>query len=248
MSPIRLDAVQLSRAWLAVAQASGKDKDRPAFDHTVRIDQFTNGVRLSATDSYMVLTAWVPEVDDQFAADPLPDEIPYASAAVIDRHGRAMSLYGYLHKLLGGDNDDVKGLEVHISLNVPWQPDDTPAGDLQIDGFEALAATFEIPDQERLQLEVFEGMYPSLQALLVRQRNVRTDALAINPELAGRLVKASKVFCEPTLKLWFGGKDKPIQVAFGDEPQITGLVMPCSWNFATDAPYGEAAAGADPNG
>jgi hypothetical protein len=29
-----------------------------------------------------------------------------------------------------------------------------------------------------------------------------------------------------------------VQVSFGEEPTVTGLIMPVSWDFNRDAPYG----------
>ena len=242
---ITLDAGQLARGWLAVYQATGKDDNRPAIYKTLHLQQHTHGVRLVATDSYMILTAWVPDVDDDLAPEPGWDEIPYASCTVIDRHGRAVSLLNYLLTL--ANSDDQKDIEVNISLNVPWQPDDTDPKDLQIDGFQALAATLEVPEKERLQLEVYEGNYPDVGALLARQKRVRTDMLGLAADVTARLAKAAKIavqggdpeLASAGLKLWFGGRDKPLQVAFGSEPEVTGLVMPCLWDFGRDAPYGQ---------
>lgn len=239
---ITLDAGQLARGWLATYQATGKEAERPALCRTLHIDQFSAGVRLAATDSTMLLTCWVPATLASFEPEPGLDEVPYASATVIDRHGRAAGLAGYLLAL--SKDDDHKGLEVTLQLNVPWQPDDTPEQDLQIDGFEALAVTVEQPERERLQLEVYEGAYPSWQGIVRRQRKARTDALTVSPVVAGRLSKAARVFGDTTqIRLRFGGKDKPVQVKFGDEPTVTGLIMPCRWDFHRDAPYGQAEEG-----
>lgn len=243
---ITLDAGTLARGWLAVYQATGKDDNRPAIYKTLHIQQHSHGVRLVATDSYMILTCWVPEADNDLTPEPGWDEVPYASATVIDRHSRAISLLTYALTL--ANSDDHKTLEVNISLNVPWQPDDTDPKDLQIDGFEALAAVLEVPEKERLQMEVYEGGYPNVGGLLTRQKRVRTDMLGLNPDITARLSKAAKIAVQggdPELgasgiKLWFGGRDKPLQVAFGSDPEITGLVMPCLWDFHRDAPYGQS--------
>ena len=233
---ITLPATTLAKGWLAVSQASGKAESQPALCKTVHIDQYPTGLRLVATDSYMILTCWVPSALDDLTAEPLLDEVPYASATAIDRHGRAGSLLGYLLTL--ARSDDHKGLEVTVNLNVPWQPEDTDPADLQMDGFEALAVTLEQPGRERLQLEVYEGSYPHWQTLVGRQRRARTEALALSPTIAGRLAKAAKAAEAETLKMWFGGREKPMQVEFGGDPVVTGLVMPVRWDFAKDAPYG----------
>lgn len=231
---ITLDARQLAKGWLAIAAATGKDKDRPALCKTIHIDQYDTGVRLVATDTYVLLTCWIPSDEDEYAPEPDLYDTPMISATAIDRWGRAQSLFTHLRQITS--DDEMKSLDVDVHLNVEWQPEDdvTP----RIDGLEALAVRFQVPDRESLQLEVYDGRYPAWQGILARQHRGRTEHLAIAPWIAGQLAKAGKIFNDTIpVKLWFGGKDKPIMVEFGDQPSIRGLVMPLAWNFDEDRPY-----------
>jgi hypothetical protein len=124
---ITLDAGQLARGWLAVNQATGKDDSatNPAMRKTVHVDQFPQGLRLVATDSYMLLTSWIPQADG-YEPEPSLDEIPYASATVIDKHNRAVSLLSYLLALLRREGQADPG---HLRRRAGrHRPRDAPAG------------------------------------------------------------------------------------------------------------------------
>lgn len=234
-----LDAASLAKAWLAVYTASGKETLQPALCRTIHIEQHAHGVRLTATDSYMILTSWVPEVDYELDPEPGLDEVPYASATAIDSYGRGVGLLAHLLRLARADDNDEKELHVVLRLNVAWEPSEK-TNEIPLEGLEALAVNLEHPNRERVQLEVYEGSYPSWQAILLRQKTVRTEALSLSAWMAGRLSKAAKVYGEQApVRCWFGGQDKPIQVRFGEDPAVTGLVMPLKWDFEKDAPYGE---------
>jgi hypothetical protein len=230
---ITLDAGMLARGWLSVATAASTKADeakhRPQLHRTVQIAQHTHGLRLAATDSYMILTAWVPEKDYELDEEPGLDEVPYATAVAIDEYGRGASLLAHLLSL--SQSDDHKGLEVNVQLNVPWQPDEIEGADRQLDGFEALAVTVEHPDSERVQLGVHEGAYPHWQHILTR-RTGRGGQVALSQWMMGRLAKAARPHGELTaVRCWVGGKDKPLTVAFGSEPGDHGDDHGCPLGF-----------------
>ena len=58
---MRFDAPTLAHAWLAVAQASSTDKDMPYLYRSVTVEEHPNGVRLLATDRFVLLAAWVQQ-------------------------------------------------------------------------------------------------------------------------------------------------------------------------------------------
>jgi hypothetical protein len=233
---ITLDAGMLARGWLSVATANEKaaGSNRPALWRTVCIQQYTHGLRLSATDSYMLLHAWVPEKDYEYDLEPELDEIPFATAVAIDQYSRGAGLLQYLLTL--SKSEDHKGLEVTVHMNVPWQDDDVDPADKQLDGFAALAVRIEYPDNERVQLPVYEGNYPTLAPLLGR-KGVRTEGVALAQRMCARLGKAAAPHGELALvRCRFTGRNKPVLVEFGDEPTVRGLAMPCRWDLETDEP------------
>lgn len=231
---MNVDAAALARGWLSVFAATGDEKAEPQLRKTIHIDQFPHGIRLAATDKYMLLHCWIPEADfDLDDLEPGLFDTPFASATVYDTNNRGGGLLKYLLGL--SRSDDHKGLECAIRLNVPWQPDDH-GDETQIEGFEALAVVLEVSGMERVQLEVYEGGYPAWQTVVDAHRVQRARDISISPDLMGRLVKAANVH-HSTLNFYFGGKGKPIAVNFGREPQIRGLVMPTFWDFSTNAPW-----------
>lgn len=237
---IIVNAAQLAKGWLSVSTASASEADRPALDRTVYIEQHTHGLRLTATDSYILLAAWVPEVDYDLEPEPSPDEIPYAVAVTRDPYGRGAGLLAHLLRLARAEEKDFgkSDLAVTVKLNVPWQSPDTATADLQLDGFTALAVTLEHPDNEKVQLTVFEGDYPHTQTLIAAHRPMRTERLALSGWVVGHLAKAAKVHGpQAIIRQTFGGKDRAIGVEFGDDPLIYGLVMPCRWDLDNDRPF-----------
>lgn len=55
----KFDARTLALGWLATSLASSNDDDRPALYRTVHVECFSTGMRLLATDSYMLLRSWI---------------------------------------------------------------------------------------------------------------------------------------------------------------------------------------------
>ena len=230
-----LPALELSRAWRAVSTASGHDHDRPALDHTVCLEQYTQGVRLIATDTYRLLTAWVPAQTYLASEEPDLGELPHATAVAWDQWGRAKALFAYLGRQ--ASKEDGERLMCLVRLGVPWQNPDTPEPDLQFDGFEALAVDIEYPDHERLQLPVYEGAYPLWRNAVHDAAATKTGTLALSQESLAVLARAAKVYGnDSVVAMRLGGEGRPVAVELGADPSVRGLVMPCRWNFAEDAP------------
>jgi hypothetical protein len=219
-----------------VSCASAKDKEaEPALRRTLCVEQFEQGLRLIATDSYRLLVTWVNAEEYDWDDEPGYDELPHATAVAIDEHGRARSLCAYLMQQAQKEEND--GLSALVRLGVPWQAAETPSGELQLDGFDALAIDLEYPDHERLQLPVFEGKYPTWRTVLKSFKPQKTPALALSQESYAAIAKAASYFGELTqIETRFGGTDKALAVAFGSEPRVHGLVMPMKWDFEKDAP------------
>lgn len=215
------DANLFARAWLSVDLASAKDADRPVFDHTICVEVHPEGVRLVATDSYMLLSAWVPSIDvPEPAADPGLDAAPISVAVARDSYGRARSLCQHLVSLTSGDDKPEE--EVRLSFGA-----DTGRKAAQLDGFDSTYFSIDHPDHERVQLALYEGAYPNWRRVVSEFRGVRTDVVALNPDLVGRLAKLGKLHTGAALRWRFGGIDKAAHVSVEtDDLTISGLVMP----------------------
>jgi hypothetical protein len=237
------DAGLLSAGWLSVVLASVKDKDRPILSNTVHVELYPDGVRLSATDSYVVLTCWVPHFADELAPEPAADEAPVARAIAMDPYGWAKGLFGHLLSL--AREEDAEPIEVR--LNIGLLPQDRSGSTLEFDGFEARWVIIEHPDHERVTLEVHEGDYPNWRKALGSFTAVKTAAVALNPEIVGRLAKLGKYHGDKPLVWRWGAESKAALVEVGHSfPFVSGAAMPVRWDFDRDAPRSETpAAGAD---
>jgi hypothetical protein len=246
-----VDAAMLSRGWLAVAAVSGTNGASPALDHTVCIEQFEDeGLRLIATDSYRLLMTWVPAKEliegralETGAPDgPWPEEpdvgrVPHATAVAHDPWGRAKGLLAHMAQM--ATRDENKGIEATVHLGVPWQPEATPKGALQFDGFNALVVDLEYPDRERLHLPTYEGEYPSWRSVMAGFKQGRTANLAMQADSLATIATAAKGYGDHCrIELRFGGENKPVAVSFGDVPKVRGLVMPRRWDLEANAPAG----------
>jgi hypothetical protein len=234
----KVDALALSRVWMAVSSVSSKDDNMPALDHSVCIEQYEAGLRLVATDTVRLLVGWVPADGWTPEHEPGPDELPHAVAVAVDENGRARSLLSYMGQQATKEEND--GLTALVRLGVPWQAPETAREELQLDGFNALAVDLEYVDNERLQLRVYEGDFPPWRTLLDSFKVVRTGALALSQASLAVLAKAVKPFGEDCeVRLRFGGPNKPVTVEFGGGPFlpfVKGLVMPIRWDFEKNGP------------
>lgn len=227
---MRFDAPTFARAWLSVAQASSSDKDLATLDRTVAVEEFPTGVRLVATDRYMLLTAWVPDLNAKFVREPFLDEAPDRTVITKDSDGRGKGLLGYvntlarreeLHELPPGT------LEVRLDFDVRL-----PAGenaDVALEGLEPTYAVLTVPDVEKVYLPIYGAEYPSWRSLLTEHHPQDTKAIGLDLERLHRLAALRKWNIGPLI--WtFGGSERAALVELHDsDPHITGIVMPSRW-------------------
>lgn len=226
---LTFDAGWLARGWLSVAEASSKDKARPALNRTVCVEFHADGVRLVATDSYMLLTTWVPCFEKTSMGETPPpgpglDEAPYSTVVAIDEDGRAKGLFAYLLGLT-----EAKGApEILVRLTEGPAPESTgPA--LVFDSLAGDCLTIAADDREALILGLYDGDYPTWRPLVGRFHGAMTPTLALNPDILGRVVKMAKVGGADHIGWAFGGTIGPARVTVEGSPPITGLVMPVRW-------------------
>ena len=233
------DARYVARSWLAVALASASDRDRPALHRTIHIEEHATGLRLVATDSFLLLHSFVPNLDHDLSDVPGIDEAPMVTATAIDPHGRGKGFMAYVLQLAREAeeaNDD--SVDVRVRLNVLGAHDDDAGKRAQsFAGFEALSVVAELPDKDRVVLDSYEGQWPGWRAAWGNFRPVETDSVALNPEIVGRLAQLGKVHTQGMLRWLFGGQEKAARVdVINAEPPVEGLVMPVRWDFSANAP------------
>lgn len=234
---MELDARTFALAWQAVAVASEKKGDRPILDRAVCVEQYLGvGVRLVATDSYMLLTAWVPATGLLYGepAEPALDEAPDVVFTLMDPDRRALSLAAYAAHLTGGEDADPLTVRLLVGGEA-FAPVDFASEQtlFAVDTW----ANIELPGLERVTLRCADGRFPSWRAVLPRAGAVEVDAIALNPDLLARVGKVAKVYAAggadgstPGIVVvfrWAGALGAALVTYRGADPAVWGVVMPC---------------------
>ena len=224
---ITFDARYLARGWLAVATFSGKDNAAPALSKTVLVEAFPDGVRLVATDRYILMTSWVPALDKEGNPEPELDEAPDSRTIVHDPAGRGSGLMGYLLQLVTKDDGTSVDEQVPVMFRLDGVRGALPGAPATFDGMERRWVEFDFPGCERVVLEALDLEYPPVQALLAKFRPKRTTAIGLNPELLAKLGKLRTLFPGLHLVWEFGGTESMARVSlFASTPSVRGAVMP----------------------
>lgn len=215
------DAAQFARAWLSVAHASGKDDALPVIARTIAIESYLHGVRLVATDRYVLLRSWVPNTDTGIDDEPGIDELPDLTVIAADVDGRARNLLAYLLKQ--ADDEDVETLHVRLILDETDYDPDAPT----FDGMDRLCVVIDYPGRERLRLPTRDGEFPDWRNIVDKFVAQRTTQIALNPDVVGRLAKLGKLHDNAPLLWNFGGEHKAALFEVrNSDPALTGVFMP----------------------
>jgi hypothetical protein len=232
---VRFDGPHLAHAWLAVAAASGTYKDGPPqLYKTVAIEEHPTGVRLIATDRFVLLTAWVPDLDHYYDSAPEFDQAPDRVVVARDADGRGRSLHGYVCSLAarimreaGEMGEYVPGqIELKLEFDVRIPAGTQRAAQEPLEGMEPTYVVLSVPDVEKVYLEVVEGGFPDWRGIVADHAPIATSKLRLNPEIVERLAKVRK-HAEGALAWSFGGERKAALVEYTEsDPFVHGVVMP----------------------
>lgn len=233
---MKFEASVFAKAWLSVALASGSDKDLPALHKTVAIEVYDTGVRLLATDRFVLLTAWVPDLDTSNDSEPLVEEAPSRTVVAHDGDRRGKSLLNYALTLWrrqldneGVPRDGTETLAITIEFD-QRMPNDATAGTFE--GMESRYVVLDVPDTERVWLEVIETAYPDWRPLVREHTAETTKVIHLIPERLSRLGQLGKFIAGP-LAWTFGGAERAALLRAGDADvdgfQVEGVVMPVRW-------------------
>lgn len=232
------NADTLCRGWLSVAVASGVDKNVPALWKSVNIEMYPGGVRLTAVDSVIMLTTWVPTIaaGPDEPAPPVfaePDDI----ATSVDPHGRGKSLLEHLLALSAEGGDDGEPVEVRITIDRAKALDPSL---LTLDGIAARDVMIEHPDHERVHLPVYDGEFPPWRKTLADVEIVSTDRLAMYPARLHSLGRLGKYHGDRVIAMRFSGTERPVVVEVADSfPYVHGLAMPAKWSWEEGRPLAD---------
>lgn len=230
---MRFDAPTFARAWLSIAQASASKDDAAPLNRTVALEEYPVGVRLVATDRFVLLTAWVPDLEHYYGhTEPTPDEAPDRTVVLHDGDGRGKGLLSYALKLDKREDPDGCFPPGRITLDLTHDVR-LPAGQEPDQAFEGMDPTYTVlsmPDLEKVYLRVIDSTYPDWRPLILDHAPEETKAIALNPELVQRVCGAARWIPDDTLTWTFGGSEKPAVVDFlNSDPHVQGVVMPRRW-------------------
>lgn len=240
---MRFDAPTLALAWLSVTQASGSDKTLPTLDRTVAIEQHPGGVRLVATDRFILLTAFVADLDSHHEAPGFADA-PERTVITQDTDARGKGLLGYALKLAKLNTDDASpygDLTVELEFDVRLPPGVNQ--DVPLDGLEPTYAVLTMPDRSQEHLPIIVSDYPDWRALLSGFRPIPTDVINLPLDRLYRLGGLRRWNLGP-LRWQFGGPTSVAMVTLAEHgaeraPFIEGLVMPSRWVMPGEEPEAE---------
>jgi hypothetical protein len=226
---MRFDGPTLAHAWLAVFAAASTNKNGHAqLFKTIAIEEHTTGVRLVATDTYMLLTAWVPDLDHHYGKGPEFEELPERVIVASDADARGKGLMGYVCSLANriNENDYAPG-QVSVSLDFDVRLPAGRAGSQEtLEGMEPTYVVLDVPDVEKVYLEIVPTTYPQWRPVVGEHHADLTASIALNPEIVERLAAVRK-HAAGSLCWSYGGKEKAALVEFAEsDPFVHGAVMP----------------------
>lgn len=237
MNPIQFDGPSFARAWLSVAQASGTDKDLPGIDRTVAIEHYPRaGLRLVATDRYILLTAWVPELTAEHLDEPDLDEAPERVVVARDVDGRGKGLLAYIHRLAKRRAQDLEcgvdglprgDIQLHLTFDAKIPVED--GADVPLDGLEPRYVILEVPDTENVYLDTIESIYPDWRSLTYAAKPQATDRIALHVDRLNALAGLRHWNAGPILWTFQGSEACAFVDVKDSTPHVSGLVMPVRW-------------------
>lgn len=244
------DARTLARGWLAVALASARDNHRAALDRTVSIELYDEGLRLTATDSVVLLSTFVPDVDHDLEDHPDMSEVPQLSVVTMDPYGRGRGFLRHALALANAEAQADTGAEVLVEVELDAYDEDDASPQPSFAGMAPRAITLELPEAERVMLRRYSGSFPDWRPILLGFEPRKAERIMLDPEIVGRLAKVSKIQPGASLAFtWAGDTGAALVDLHQGWPAVSGVVMPMRWDFdLNEARSDDPAPDPDPEG
>lgn len=217
------NAWSLAKGWNSVALAQSTDKDRPTLYRTTLIEQFSDGIRLVATDSYLLLKAWIPDIDNQGAPEPAQDAEAEQSIVCMDRDRRIGGLMTYVMKSTADDGQETRHTMSMVLGTM------RPDAQIQLGGMAQSSVSFHFGSDydERIECPIFDGAFPTWKGLWYAHQSADTMLVTFAASSFQRLGKLSQLWDKATIRFLLGGT---VGVAkfYVDAPDVNveGLAMP----------------------
>lgn len=228
---MRLDGPTFAHAFLAVFAAAATDA-KSVFHKSIALEVMLHGVRLSANDGRMMLTAYVPDLEHHYDGPPADDVAPERVIVLNDDDGRGRGLLGYVCQLgtrhrYGFEDYTPGAVEIRVEHDQKLPPG---AADQQtFEGMESVYTVLHVPDREKVHLQIVPIDYPDWRRTLAHQAEKAGSRAAVdlNPETLERLGKVRK-HAFGALRVTLGRTAKALcRVEFLDsDPYVYGAILP----------------------
>lgn len=187
---LELDALTFAQAYRAAATIRSTDEARPLIN-AIACEIYGDGVRLVATDSYALITVWVPKLGlDGYAEAPDLMELPDDTVIMCDPHG----VHGKLCRHVESDAKLLLRSTMEpppVTLRTGHAPAKSSAGQAVLDGLDGLCATLEYGREIRATAPLFEADAWLPYRTLFKASSVSTEAVQLNTSVLGRVVSAA---------------------------------------------------------
>lgn len=219
MSAFTLPSMHVADAWLPVWCATSNDSQRPILHRTMCVEWFEgNGVRLIATNSYVLLTGWIGVTEHE--PEPHYDAKPDLVTVVPDADKRGLGLIKYAASCAKADKDpDGNYHRTKLAVGKPRSSRKTPALADELEQ-QVLVIGYE---GETVELPIMEAEFPSWRTLLAGRTAEPVERLAVSPTVLDALAKTGREF---TMR--FSGEMGGVSIETHAGTPIRGLYMPMS--------------------
>lgn len=221
---LRFNAWNLARSWASVALAQSEDDGRPVLYRTTLIEMFETGIRLLSTDTFVLLKAWVPNVNNPTAPEPLIEELPDGVAICRDLDHRVLGLMKYVQKITKDD-----GIDTRVTMEFAIGEQEGSEQN-SLEGLSASTVHFRIVEKydESIETPIFEGAFPNWRPLWHGHKWAPASTIGFGAHGILRLGNLSKLWDKATIQFELGGNVgvAKIRIEGPSDVNVTGLVMP----------------------
>lgn len=228
ITPVALRANQFASAWTNVARAENNDVDDP-FHRTVIVEVFEDlGVRLIATNGYLMLWSWVPVApgfDDDEEPAPELTETPDVTLWVRDK-------YHLIHAACKNIARQAKSQpDARVVLSVGVMEDNAqPTLDPDLDRIGLILAA---RDQRELAPLIIGHSTPDWRKGLDEFDPATVDVTAYSIDVLKRIGGLSNDM--GYVRLTHQGDGRPVLLHADTEPPVDGLMVPVKLSNAVPA-------------
>lgn len=211
-----LPARAFAAAWLNAWQATGGDDSAPVLYRTVMVEALADGVRLWATDRYVLLRSTVDvngeEIDDDETGPTL---------IAMDPDQRAKALMAFILK----DTKDGQSIDLDVTIGVSCAVSETGAATLAPElSRRTLVLDYKA---ERLALDLFEAEAPDWRLHGPGAKPEATERIALG-EITLKPISAlrSADGRHGPVEMSLSGEAGVIGIRCGVYPEVRGAIMP----------------------